>query len=124
MNEKKEFIRKDEIPANPSFRANKTYMAIAYLNIKPSWYAMSREERIRLTRKHMDELKPFSDRVARTHLTATGLGKFDTIQILEAEDLADISRMIRVFRAGAKAAHMELVDVMIGVKGMGDLLEE
>lgn len=119
----KDMIKKSEIPANPSFNSEKTFVGIIFLNIKPEWYELSREERIGLTRSHMKELTPYAEKVARTHLTATGLSKHDTIEILEAEDLRDISAIVKAFRASAKARYMEITDVITTIKGEGDLVE-
>ncbi len=124
MKKYSEYIKMKELPKNPTFSTDKTFVAIICLNIKPEWYKLSRGERLKITRSHIKELSPHADKVARTHLRGTGLSKFDTIEILEAEDLREITRMVKAFRAGAKAAYMEVADVVTTVKGMGDLLEE
>ncbi len=118
-----EMIKMSEIPANPTFESEKTFVGIIFLNIKPEWYELSREERIGLTRTHMKELTPYAEKVARTHLRGTGISKYDTVEILEAENLQDISAIVKGFRASAKAKYMEIADVITTIKGEGDLVE-
>lgn len=124
MKKKMEYIKKSEMPGNPRFATDKTFVVIVCLNIKPDWYRLSRDERLKITRAHIKELTPYAGKVARTHLAGTGTSKFDSIELLEAEDLRDITRIVKAFRASAKAAYMEIADVITTAKGLGDLLEE
>jgi chlorite dismutase len=118
-----DFINPQEIPPNPTFdHATETYVAIVHFRIRPEWHALSRAEQLRITREHIKELAPFANRVARTHLSATGLGKHDTTELLEAESLKSIQSMVEAFNRGAKAAYMELVDSTITIKTAGRLV--
>jgi chlorite dismutase len=105
-----------------SDKDGKTYVALMFFTMKDSWFELPTEERQSLTKEHVATLTRFTDRVALTHLAGTGLSKFDLVEVLEGDDLATIDEMISQFKAGAKARHGELHDIMILEKGLGQLV--
>ena len=100
----------------------KTYVALMFFTMKDSWFEMSSEKRQSLTKDHVGTLTKFTEKVAMTHMAGTGLSKYDLVEMLEADDLAAIDEMIGQFKAGAKARHGELRDIMIMEKGLGQLI--
>ena len=102
-------------------KSGKTYVALMFFTMKDSWYQLTPEQRLSLTKEHVGTLKKFTENVAMTHLAGAGLSKFDLVEMLEANDLTAINEMIGQFKAGKKARHGQLHDIMIMEKGLGQL---
>lgn len=117
-----EFIKKSEIPENPTFKGN-TYVSIVLFSIDPEWYSLERSKKIEATREHMADFAHLSDRVARTHLSSRSFSKYDAVEVLESDSLEHIDEMIRIFKAGKKGRQMKIVDVITTMKVEGDLVE-
>jgi len=116
-------IKLTEVPGNPTFKAEQTYVSLVFVRINPEWYALPEDKRLEMVRSHIKDMTPHLARVSRTAIAGTGSSKYDHIEILEAEQMEPITRALRVFKAGAKAKYMEIVDVVSGVKGIRELVE-
>ena len=92
-----------------------SYVSILFLKISDEYYAMDAEERVSVTRKHVSKLGQYEDRL--THILTSGFsGKWDQINLLEADDLETLYRMTEDFRFGAKARYIQIVDAAVGIR--------
>ena len=94
-----------------------TYVALVFINSKEAWFALSREERVGIIRAHAKELSPYANKVALNFLIGLGLSKYDYVEEMEADDLKIIHSMVRSLRFGALGPYVDIVDVVITIKG-------
>ena len=100
----------------------KIFVALMLFVMKDSWFQLTKAKRRALTREHVGTLSKFSNKVWITHLSGTGLSKYDLIEILESDDIMAIEGMIGAFKTGAKARHGDLRDIVLMEKGIDQLL--
>lgn len=96
----------------------RTYVVLLFVDVHRNWFEASKDERVRITSTHVDELRPYLKEVSLTSLQGTGLSKHTMIEILESESLVAIESMIETFKEGAKAAYGSVSDVLIMEKGI------
>jgi hypothetical protein len=95
--------------------AKNKYMGLLFLKISPEYFALGRKGIHEVSAQHAQELSTFADRL--THVVTSGLnGKYDQVTIVEADTLEEIHAAATEFRMGAKAAYIDIVDIMVGVK--------
>ncbi len=91
------------------------HMSLIFCKTNDSYYELDSETKAEVIRSHVDDLRPYERNTS--HLITTGFnGAFDQVVIVEGDSLDDIYQAARIFRAGAKARHIELVDVVFGIK--------
>ena len=124
----KEYISPKELPeiAKPEevdFDGDgQTYVALVFLNSKPEWYRLSRKQRAEIIRVHVKELAPYANKVALSFLIGLGLSKYDYIEEVEADDLKIIHSLVRRLKFGALGEYLDVVDVVITIKGQYHLV--
>ncbi|WP_210768271.1 hypothetical protein [Cellulomonas humilata] len=95
--------------------AKNKYVGFLFMKISPEYFALGRKGIHEVSVSHADDLSKFSDLL--THVVTSGLnGKYDQITIVEADTLEQIHAAATEFRMGAKAAYIDVVDVMVGIK--------
>ncbi|MBO6758552.1 MAG: hypothetical protein JJ902_19620 [Roseibium sp.] len=91
------------------------YMSLMFLKIDDSYFAMNEKERSEVTKGHVDTLSEYNKNL--THVLCMGFsGKYDQINLLEADDLETLYRMTEDFKMGTKGRHIEIVDAVVGIK--------
>jgi len=94
-----------------------TYVALVFINSKEQWFRLPRKERVEILRAHVKELAPYANKVALNFLVGLGLSKHDYIEEIEADDLKIIHCLVRALKFGALGPYVEIVDVVITIKG-------
>ena len=119
----REHISPDEIPTIAKAeevdfdKDGQTYVALVFINSKEQWFRLPRKERVQIIRTHMKELTPYANKVALNFLIGLGLSKYDYVEEIEADDLKIIHSLVRTLRFGALGAYVDIVDVVITIKG-------
>jgi hypothetical protein len=68
-----------------------------------------------VTLEHVGTLSKHSDKL--THIVCTGLdARYDQVTMIEADTLEESNNAAVDFRMGAKAAYIDVVDVVVGIK--------
>ena len=99
-----------------------TYVALVFINSKDEWYRLSRKERVEIIRTHSEELSPYANKVALEFLIGVGLSKYDYVEEIEADDLKIIHSLVRRLKFGALGPYVDIVDVVITIKGQYHLV--
>lgn len=124
----KEHLSPDELPEIAKSeqvdfdKDGQTYVALVFLNAKPEWYQLPRKRRVELIRGHVEELAPYANKVALNFLIGLGLSKHEYIEEVEADDLKIIHSLVRRLKFGAFGAYVDIVDVVITIKGQYHLV--
>lgn len=91
------------------------YVGFLFMKISPEYFALGRKKIHEVSVDHANDLSKFSDLL--THVVTSGLnGSYDQITIVEADTLEQIHAATTEFRMGAKAAYIDVVDVIVGIK--------
>ena len=91
------------------------YLGLLFMKINKEYFALGREGIHKVSAPHVDELAKYSDKL--THMVCTGVdGRYDQITIIEADSLEEIHEAAVDFKMGAKAAYIDITDVVIGIK--------
>jgi len=94
-----------------------TYVALVFMNSREEWFRLSRKERVEIIKTHAENLSPYANKVALNFLIGMGLSKYDYIEEIEADDLKIIHSLVRSLRFGALGRYVDIVDVLITIKG-------
>jgi ribosomal protein L40E len=119
----REHIAADELPKMASSGEvdfdgdGQTYVALVLMQSKDAWFQLTRKERVDILRDHAKQLAPYANKVALEFLIGLGLSKYDYIEQIEADDLKIIHSLVRALRFGALGRYVEIVDVLITLKG-------
>jgi len=95
-----------------------TYVALVFMNSKDEWFRLSRKERVDIIRDHAKQLAPYANKVALDFFVGLGLSKYDYIEEIEADDLKIIHSLVRTLRFGALGRYVDIVEVLITIKGL------
>ena len=91
------------------------YMSLLFLKISDEYYAMEEKKRVGVTKEHVEALTKYDANL--THILCSGFsGKYDQINLLEADDLEALYRMTEDFKMGAKGRYIEIVDAVVGIQ--------
>jgi len=99
-----------------------TYVALVLINSKDEWFQLSRKQRIGIIKDHAKQLTPYANKVALEFLIGLGLSKYDYIEQIEADDLKIIHSLVRALRFGPLGRYIDIVDVLITIKGQYHLV--
>jgi len=99
-----------------------TYVALVFINSKEKWFRLPREERMAVIRGHMKELTPYANKVALEFLVGLGLSKYHYIEQIEADDPKIIHSLVRTLKFGKLGRYIDIVDVVITIKGQYHLV--
>ena len=94
-----------------------TYVALVFINSREPWYGLSRKQRVEIIRTHAKELAPYGNKVALEFLIGLGLSKYDYVEQIEADDLKIIHSLVRNLKFGSLGRYIDVVDVVITIKG-------
>ncbi len=110
-------------PADVDFDGDgQTYVALVFINSKDKWFRLTRKERVKIIRTHFHGLAPYANKVALNFLIGQGISKYDYIEEIEADDLKIIHSLVRALRFGALGEYIDIVDVVITIKGQYHLV--
>jgi len=124
----KEYVSREELPRNATpeevdfDQDGQTYVALIMMNSRPEWYRLPRKQRVEIIRGHARELGPYANKVAQRFLIGLGLSKYDYIEEVEADDLKIIHSLVRRLKFGGLGAYLDVVDVVITIKGQYHLV--
>lgn len=91
------------------------YIGFLFMKIHPEYFKLGPDGIHEVSMGHARDLAKYSKML--THVVTSGLnGRFDQVTIVEAESLEQIHDAANAFRMGAKAAYIDVVDVLVGVK--------
>jgi chlorite dismutase len=99
-----------------------TYVALVLMNSKDEWFQLSRQQRVEIIRDHAKQLAPYANKVALEFLIGLGLSKYDYIEQIEADDLKIVHSLVRALRFGALGRYVDIVDVLVTIKGQYHLV--
>jgi hypothetical protein len=94
-----------------------TYVALVLMNSRDEWFQLTRKQRVDVIREHAEQLTPYANKVALEFLIGMGMSKYDYIEQIEADDLKIIHSLVRALRFGALGRYVDIVDVLITIKG-------
>lgn len=124
----REHISPEELPKIASSKEvdfdgdGQTYVALVLMNSKDEWFQLSRSRRLEIIRDHAKQLAPYANKVALEFLIGLGLSKYDYIEQIEADDLKVVHSLVRALRFGALGSYVDIVDVLITIKGQYHLV--
>lgn len=99
---------------HPISEKNK-YQGFLFMKMSQEYFNLGREGIQKVTREHLQTLGKHSDKL--THTVCSGLdARYDQVTIIEADTLEEIHTAAVDFRMGAKAAYIDIVDVVVGIK--------
>ena len=91
------------------------YVGFLYMKMSQEYFSLGREGIRKVTLEHVGALSKHSDKL--THIVCTGLdARYDQVTMIEADTLEEIHNAAVDFRMGAKAAYIDVVDVVVGIK--------
>ena len=91
------------------------YIGFLFMKIKPEYFALGREGIHEVSAAHARDLAKYAKQL--THVVCSGLnGRYDQVTVVEADSLEEIHAAATEFRMGSKAAYIDMVDVLVGVK--------
>jgi len=91
------------------------YVGFLYMKMSQEYFSLGREGIREVTLQHVGSLTKHSDKL--THIVCSGLdARYDQVTMIEADTLEEIHNAAVDFRMGAKAAYIEVVDVVVGIK--------
>lgn len=91
------------------------YVGFLYMKMSQEYFSLGREGIRDVTLQHVGSLTKHSDKL--THIVCSGLdARYDQVTMIEADTLEEIHNAAVDFRMGAKAAYIEVVDVVVGIK--------
>jgi hypothetical protein len=85
------------------------------MKMSQEYFSLGREGIRKVTLEHVGTLTKHADKL--THIVCTGMdARYDQVTMIEADTLEEIHNATVDFRMGAKAAYIEVVDVVVGIK--------
>ncbi len=99
---------------HPLSNKNK-YIGLLFMKMSQEYFSLGREGIRKISLKHVKDLTKYSDQL--THLVCSGLdARYDQVTMIEADTLEEIHNAAVDFRMGAKAAYIEVVDIVVAIK--------
>lgn len=99
---------------HPLAETNK-YIGMMFLKMRPEYFALGRDGIKDVTLRHVRDLAKHSPKLS--HVLCTGMSeRYDQITIMEADTLEEIYDAAMDFRMGAKAAYIDVVETVVGIK--------
>jgi hypothetical protein len=81
----------------------------------PEYFALGKKGIQNITMPHVKDLTKHSKQL--THVLCTGMdARYDQITMMEADTLEEIYDAAMDFKMGQKAAYIEIVNVVVGIK--------
>ena len=91
------------------------YIGFLFMKMSQEYFSLGREGIREVTLEHLRTLAKHADKL--THTVTSGLdARYDQVTLIEADSLEEIHNAAVDFRMGAKAAYIEIVDVVVGIK--------
>lgn len=99
---------------HPLAEKNK-YIGMLFMKMSPEYFSLGREGIKEITTRHVRDLVKHSPKLS--HVLCTGMHeRYDQITIMEADTLEEIYDAAMDFRMGAKAAYIDVVETVVGIK--------
>jgi hypothetical protein len=99
---------------HPIAEKNK-YVGFLFMKMKPEYFALGKDGILKITLPHAKTLSKHSSKL--THILTTGMhAEHDQITMMEADTLEEIYDAAMDFKMGEKAAYIDVVDVVVGIK--------
>jgi hypothetical protein len=99
---------------HPIAEKNK-YVGLLFMKMKPEYFALGKEGILKITLPHARDLAKHSSQL--THVLTTGMhASHDQITMIEADSLEEIYDAVMDFKMGGKAAYIDIVDMVVGIK--------
>jgi len=99
---------------HPLAEKNK-YVGMLFMKMSQEYFSMGRQGMAKINAPHVKELTKYNPLL--THYVTTGMdARYDQVTMIEADRLEDIHHAAADFRMGAKAAFIDVVDVVIAIK--------
>jgi hypothetical protein len=91
------------------------YVGLMFMKMSQEYYSLGRDGIRKVSLDHVKALTPYSHLL--THVVSAGLSsRYDQVTIIEADTLEEIHSAGVAFRMGAKAAYIDVVDIVVGIK--------
>ena len=91
------------------------YVGFLFMKMRPEYFALGKEGILEITIPHTKALAKHAGNL--THILTTGMhSSHDQITMVEADTLEEIYDATMDFKLGAKAAYIDIVDVVVGIK--------
>jgi hypothetical protein len=99
---------------HPISKKNK-YMGFLFMKMSQEYFSLGREGIHKVSMEHVKDLTKHADKL--THAVCSGLSaRYDQVTIIEADTLEEIHEAAVDFRMGAKAAYIDIVDIVEGIR--------
>jgi hypothetical protein len=99
---------------HPIAEKNK-YVGFLFMKMKPEYFALGKDGILKITLPHAQTLSKHSSKLS--HILCTGMhATHDQITMMEADTLEEIYDAAMDFKMGQKAAYIDIVDVVVGIK--------
>lgn len=99
---------------HPIAEKNK-YIGMLFMKLTPGYFALGKPGIKKMTLAHVKSLTKHSSKL--THVLCSGIdARYDQITMMEADTLEEIYDASMDFKLGEKAAYIEIVDVVVGIK--------
>jgi hypothetical protein len=99
---------------HPLAEKNK-YIGMLLMKLTPGYFALGKAGIRKMTLAHVKSLTKHSSKL--THVICTGIdARYDQITMMEADTLEEIYDAAMDFKLGEKAAYIDVVDVIVGIK--------
>ena len=95
--------------------AKNKYVGMLFMKMSQEYFSLGRKGMSKINAPHVRDLSKYSPQLA--HIVCTGMDeRYDQITIIEADTLEEIHNAAVDFRMGAKAAFIDVVQVIVGIK--------
>jgi hypothetical protein len=99
---------------HPLAEKNK-YIGMLFMKMSSEYFELGRDGIKDITMRHVRDLVKHSPKLS--HVLCTGMNeRYDQITIMEADTLEEIYDAAMDFRMGAKAAYIDIVETVVGIK--------
>ena len=99
---------------HPLAKKNK-YVGFLFMKMSPEYFALGKEGIKKMTLQHVKSLTKYSPQLS--HVLCTGMdARYDQITMIEADSLEEIYDAAMDFKLGPKAAYIDVVNVVVGIK--------
>jgi len=99
---------------HPLAERNK-YIGMLFMKMSPEYFALGKDGIKQITTRHVRDLVKYSPKLS--HVLCTGMNdRFDQVTIMEADTLEEIYDAAMDFKMGAKAAYIDVVQMVVGIK--------
>jgi hypothetical protein len=99
---------------HPLAKKNK-YVGFLFMKMTPAYFSLGKEAIRKMTLEHVKDLTKYSPQL--NHILCTGIdARYDQITMMESDTLEEIYDAAMDFKLGPKAAYIEIVNVVVGIK--------